>query len=30
VHAAAHPAGNDTAGAEVRLLQPVAGTHQTS
>ena len=25
-----HPAGNDVAGAEVRLLQPVAGTQQSS
>ncbi len=31
VHAATHPAGNDNAGgADIRLLQPVDGAHQTS
>jgi integrase/recombinase XerD len=30
VHAATHPAGNDTVGADIRLLQPVPGAQQTS
>jgi hypothetical protein len=31
VHAATHPAGNDNAGgADIRVLQPVPGAHQTS
>jgi site-specific recombinase XerC len=30
VHAATHPAGNNTVGADNRLLQPVPGSWQTS